>query len=78
MLSRIAPARCGFFMGENMKTLAELAEEYKSQADRIKSQIEAIPEHTDDYNLRHKRAVLWDMWSEAMENYYKLKNYYIK
>lgn len=78
MLSRNAPARCGFFMGENMKTLAELAEEYKSQADRIKSQIEAIPELTDDYNLKHKRAVLWDMWSEAMENYYKLKNYYIK
>jgi len=78
VLSRIAPARCGFFMGENMKTLAELAEEYKSQADRIKSQIEAIPEHTDDYNLKHKRAVLWDMWSEAMENYCKLKNYYVK
>lgn len=65
-------------MVENMKTLAELAENYKSQADHIKSQIEAIPEHTDDYKLKHKRAVLWDMWSEAMENYYKLKNYYIK
>lgn len=78
MLSRIAPARCGFFESESMKTLAELAEDYKSQADHIKSQIEAIPEHTDDYKLKHKRAVLWDMWSEAMENYYKLKNYYIK
>lgn len=78
MLSRIAPARCGFFMGEIMKTLAELAEEYKSQADHIKFQIDAIPENTDDYNLKHKRAVLWDMWSEAMENYYELKNYYKK
>lgn len=61
-----------------MKTLDELAEDYKSQADHIKSQIEAIPEHTDDYKFKHKRAVFWDMWSEAMENYYKLKNYYIK
>ena len=78
MLSWIAPARCGFFVGEIMKTLSELAEEYKSQADHIKSQIDAIPECTDDYNLKHKRAVLWDMWSEAMENYYGLKNYYEK
>lgn len=78
MLSRIAPARYGFFVGEIMKTLSELAEEYKSQADHIKSQIDAIPENTDDYDLKRKRAVLWDMWSEAMENYYKLRNYYSK
>ncbi len=61
-----------------MKTLVELAEDYKAQADHIKSQIDAIPEKTDDYVLKRKRAVLWDMWSEAMENYYKLKNYYSK
>lgn len=78
MLSRIAPARCGFFESESMKTLAELAEDYKSQADHIKSQIDAIPENTDDYDLKRKRAVLWDMWSEAMENYYKLRDYYSK
>lgn len=78
MLSRIAPARCGFFVGEIMKTLSELAEEYKSQADHIKSQIDAILENADDYDLKRKRAVLWDMWSEAMENYYKLRDYYSK
>lgn len=76
MLSRIAPARCGFIMGENMKSLAELAEEYKAQADRIKAKMDAIPINTEDYNLKHKRAVLWSMWCEAMDNYYILKNYY--
>lgn len=76
MLSRIAPARCGFIMGENMKSLAELAEEYKAQADHIKAKMDAIPSNTEDYNLKHKRTVLWSMWCEAMDNYYILKNYY--
>lgn len=66
-------------MGRNtMKTLAELAEDYKIQADCIKTQIDAMPEHTDDYKLKRKRAVLWDMYDEATENYYRLKNYYKK
>lgn len=63
---------------DTMKTLAELAEDYKAQADCIKTQIDAMPEHTDDYKLKRKRAVLWDMYDEAMENYYRLKNYYKK
>lgn len=76
MLSRVAPARCGFIWGENMKSLAELAEEYKAQADHIKAKMDAIPSNTDDYKLKHKRAVLQSMWCEAMDNYYILKNYY--
>lgn len=78
MLSRIAPARCGFIMGENMKSLAELAEEYKAQADHIKAKIDAIPSNTDDYNLKHKRALLVDMYNEALSTYYRLKDYYKK
>ena len=65
-------------MVENMKTLAELAEEYLAQANHLKAELKKIPKRTDDYKLKYKRAVLWDMWSEAMENYYKLKNSYIK
>lgn len=78
MLSCITSARHGFLRVKNMKTLAELAEDYKIQADCIKTQIDTMPEHTDDYKLKRKRVVLWDMWSEAMENYYKPKNYYTK
>ena len=78
MLSRIAPARCGFFVGEIMKTLAELAEEYLLQANHLKVKLNEIPENTKDYKLKHKRAILWDMWSEATENYYELKDYYKK
>lgn len=76
MLSRIAPARCGFIMGENMKSLAELAEEYKAQADHIKAKIDAIPSNTDDYNLKRKRALLVDMYHEALSTYYRLRDYY--
>lgn len=76
MLSRIAPARCGFIMGENMKSLAELAEEYKAQADHIKAKIDAIPSNTDDYNLKHKRALLSDIYNEALSTYYRLRDYY--
>lgn len=76
MLSRIAPARCGFVIGENMKSLAELAEEYKAQADHIKKKMDAISSDTEDYNLKRKRTVLWSMWCEAMDSYYKLKDYY--
>lgn len=78
MLSRIAPARCGFIMGENMKSLAELAEEYKAQADHIKAKMDAIPSNTDDYNLKHKRALLVDMYNEALSTYYRLRDYYKK
>lgn len=67
-----------FLRVKNMKTLAELAEEYKSQADHLKVKLNEIPENTDDYKLKHKRVVLWDMYDEAMENYYRLKNYYKK
>ena len=59
-----------------MKSLAEIAEEYKAQADHIEKKMDAIPSDTEDYSLKWKRAVLWSMWSEAMDNYYKLKDYY--
>lgn len=65
-------------MGENMKPLAELAEEYKSQADYLKIKLDAIPKLTDDYNLKHKRALLVDMYNEALSTYYRLRDYYEK
>ena len=64
------------FMVENMKTLAELAEEYLAQADYLKSKLEKLPKITDDYKLKYKRAVFEDMYNEAMSNYYKLRDYY--
>ena len=65
------------FYGEIM-TLAELAEEYKEQADYLKKKLAAIPKHTDDYNLKHKRALLVDMYNEALSTYYRLRDYYKK
>ena len=41
-----------------MKSLAELAEEYKAQADHIEKKMDAIPSDTEDYDLKRKRAVL--------------------
>lgn len=78
MLSRVTPARCGFIWGENMKSLAELAEEYLAQADHLKSKLEMLPKITDDYKLKYKRAVFEDMYNESMSNYYKLRDYYKK
>ncbi|WP_303790515.1 hypothetical protein [Ruminococcus flavefaciens] len=65
-------------MGENMKSLAELAEEYKAQADYIKAKMDAIPINTEDYKLKHKRALLVDMYNEALSTYYRLRDYYKK
>lgn len=65
-------------MVKNMKTLAELAEEYLSQANHLKAKLNEIPENTDDYKLKHKRTVFEDMYNEAMSNYNRLKNYYKK
>ena len=59
-------------------TLAELAEEYKEQADYLKTKLAAIPKLTDDYKLKHKRALLSDMYNEALSTYYRLKDYYKK
>ena len=59
-------------------TLAELAEEYKEQADYLKIKFVAIPKHTEDYNLKHKRALLVDMYNEALSTYYRLRDYYKK
>ena len=78
MLSRIAPARCGFFAGEFMKTLSELAEEYLFQANHLKSELNKIPKNTDNYKLKYKCAMFEDMYNEAMSNYNRLKNYYEK
>lgn len=66
-------------MVENMKTLAELAEEYLAQAIYLKSKLNKIPpKGTDNYKLKYKRAVFEDMYNEAMSNYNRLKNYYEK
>ena len=65
-------------MVENMKTLAELAEEYLAQADHLKSKLEMLPKITDDYKLKYKRTMYEDMYNEAMSNYYKLRDYYKK
>ncbi len=61
-----------------MKTLAELAEEYLTQANHLKSKLNKIPKCADDYNSRYKRTVLEGMYNEAMDNYYQLRNYYKK
>ena len=53
-------------MVENMKTLAELAEEYLLQANHLKSELNKIPKGTDNYKLKYKRAVFEDMYNEAM------------
>ncbi len=65
-------------MVENMKTLAELAEEYLAQAIYLKSELNKIPKGTDNYKLKYKRAVFEDMYNEAMSNYNQLNNYYEK
>lgn len=65
-------------MVNNMKTLAELAEEYLAQADYLKSKLEKLPKITDDYKLKYKRTMYEDMYNEAMSNYIRLKNYYEK
>lgn len=67
-----------FFVVENMKTLAELAEEYLAQANHLKSKLEKLPKITDDYKLKYKRTMYEDMYNEAMSNYIRLKNYYEK
>lgn len=61
-----------------MKSLAELAEEYRQQAENLKIKIQQIPEDTEDYALRRKRCIYVDMHNEAMTNYHWLKNYYGK
>ena len=65
-------------MVENMKTLAELAEEYLLQANHLKSELNKIPKGMDNYKLKYKRSVFEDMYNEAMSNYNRLKNYYEK
>ena len=65
-------------MVENMKTLAELAEEYLIQAIHLKSELNKIPKNTDNYKLKYKRTMFEDMYNEAMSNYIRLKNYYEK
>ena len=65
-------------MVKNMKTLAELAEEYLLQAKHLKSELNKIPKNTDNYKLKYKRAVFENMYNEAMSNYNQLNNYYKK
>ena len=67
-----------FFVVNDMKSLAELAEEYLAQADHLKSKLEMLPKITDDYKLKYKRTMYEDMYNEAMSNYIRLKNYYVK
>ena len=67
-----------FFVVNDMKSLAELAEEYLAQADHLKSKLEKLPKITDDYKIKYKRTMYEDMYNEAMSNYYKLRDYYKK
>lgn len=50
-------------MVNNMKTLAELAEEYLAQANHLKAELEKIPKRTDDYKLKYKRTMYEDMYA---------------
>ena len=77
-ISELSQVRWLFFVVNDMKSLADLAEEYKAQADHLKSKLEKLPKITDDYKLKYKRAVFEDMYNEAMSNYIRLKNYYEK
>lgn len=67
-----------FFVVNDMKSLAELAEEYLAQADYLKLKLEKLPKITDDYKLKYKRTMYEDMYNESMSNYYKLRDYYKK
>lgn len=66
-------------MVNNMKTLAELAEEYLAQANHLKAELEKNPKRTDDdYKLKYKRTMYEDMYADAMYSYNQLKAYYDK
>ncbi len=67
-----------FALVNNMKTLAELAEEYLAQANHLKAELEKIPKRTDDYKLKYKRTMYEDMYADAMCSYNQLKAYYDK
>ena len=65
-------------MVNKMKTLAELAEEYLSQANHLKEELNKIPKLTCDYKQKYKRTMYEDMYNEAMSNYCWLRDYYRK
>ncbi len=64
-----------------MKTLEELAEEYKQTAENLKKKIDELKQSNPGTNpaaIHRTIDVYEDMYRDAMINYHKLKNYYSK
>lgn len=64
-----------------MKTLAELAEEYKQTAEKLKKKIEELKQREQGTNpavINRTIDIYEDMYHEAMLNYKTLKDYYEK
>lgn len=64
-----------------MKTLTELAEEYKQTAENLKKKIDELKSRDPGTNPAaiHKTIDTYEqMYSEAIMNYHRLKNYYKK
>lgn len=67
-----------------MCTLAELAEEYKQQADKIKEQIDKLEREYDlssqevlfNTEIGRKYSTLREIHRDLIFTYWKLKNYY--
>lgn len=64
-----------------MKTLTELAEEYKQTAENLKKKIDELKSRDPGKNPAaiHKTIDTYEqMYNEAIMNYHRLKNYYKK
>lgn len=57
-----------------MKTLSELAEDYKKEAERLKAKIEKL-KNIPDYPTKNLK-IYEEMYLEVMKIYYELRNYY--
>ena len=71
----------GFCFGDFMKTLAELAEEYKQTAEELKKKIDELKRRDPGSNpaaIHRTIDIYEDMYRDAMISYHKLKNYYNK
>lgn len=70
-----------FFSGDTMseRTLAELAEEYHTEAVRIKKKIRELRRNVDLMNPaaeNHTLAVYESMYADCIMTYHTLKEYY--
>lgn len=64
-----------------MKTLEELAEEYKQTAENLRKKIDELKSRDPGTNpaVIHKTIDTYEqMYSETIMNYHRLKNYYKK